>query len=139
MSNSRRSAVGNRYRTGYLRSTAWYRRRDAWFAEEAAQNGQIRCAVTGQIGTKRTLQLHHVDYTGVRQDGTQWVAGERHEDLVALRPDIHEHLHRMLDTDQVLRRNLRRRDANLQAISRLRRRLHRTLDDWTTNLIGAPA
>lgn len=131
MSNGRRGAVGNRYRSGYLKSRVWFARRDEWFTEEAARHGCDRCAITGQPGTKHTLQLHHLDYDGVR--------GERHDDLVAVRADVHEQLHRILDTDQVLRRNLRRRDASLRAIARLRRRLQRTLDDWVTSFVGAGA
>lgn len=139
MSNGRRSNVGNRYRTGYLKSGVWFARRDRWFAEEEARRGQVRCAITGQPGTKHTLQLHHLDYAGVRWSGTTWIAGESHDDLVAVRADVHEQLHRMLDTDQALRRNRRRRDANLHAINRLRRRLHATLTDWTTTMTGASA
>ncbi|MEN0104024.1 MAG: hypothetical protein AAGC90_13970 [Curtobacterium sp.] len=75
----------------------------------------------------------------MRQPRLGWVAGERHDDLVAVRTDVHEQLHRILDTDQVLRRNLRRRDASLRAIARLRRRLQRTLDDWATSFAGAGA
>lgn len=132
MSNGRRSNVGNSYRSGYLKSTAWFRRRDAWFQEERRRHGTIRCAVTGQRGTKATLQLHHVDYAGVdrRADGS-WIANEAHDDLVAVRPDVHEALHRMLDTDQALRRGLRRRDANARAIAKLRRRVQAVLARWT--------
>ncbi len=122
MSNGRRGNVGNRYRSSYLQSIPWFRRRDAWFAEEVRRAGVVRCVITGQAGTKRTLQLHHVDYAGVRRADGGWRAEERHEDLVAVRADAHEALHRLLDRDQALRRGPRRRVANQRAIARLQRR-----------------
>ncbi|MEN0104025.1 MAG: hypothetical protein AAGC90_13975 [Curtobacterium sp.] len=55
MSNGRPGAVGNRYRSGFLKSGVWFARRDEWFTEEAARHGRVRCAITGQPGTKYTL------------------------------------------------------------------------------------
>jgi len=137
MSNGRRAGAGNTYRTGYLRSRAWYTRRRRWFQDEAARHGTVRCAVTGQAGSTRTLQLHHVDYSGVNRGPAGWIAGEAHDDLVALRPDVHEALHRMLDTDQVLRRNLDRRLATRVAIRKLRDRIITTVHAWSAHQEGA--
>lgn len=130
MSNARRPGGGNTYRSGYLKSRAWHTRRDRWFTEQLAATGRITCAVTGQPGSKRTLQLHHVDYSGVDHGPAGWIANEAHGDLIALRPDVHEALHRLLDTDQVLKKNLSRRAANTAAIRKLRARVQSVLTDW---------
>ena len=45
MSNRRRPARDNTYRTNYLHSGAWFARRDRWFLEEGSRNGTIRCAL----------------------------------------------------------------------------------------------
>lgn len=130
MSNARRPAAGNSYRDGYLRSAAWFARRDRWFREEQARHGDIRCIITGATGTKNTLQLHHLDYTGVGQVAGEWVAGEDHDDLVAVRPDAHEALHTLLDNNSVLRKQRTRKNANVEAIATLRRRIKDTLASW---------
>ena len=119
MSNRRRGAT--RYRTGYLRSVVWFRRRDTWFLEETDRRGRLQCAACGHVDVKGRLELHHRDYTGVREhaDGG-WVAGERHEDLISMHPSCHELLHRLIDRDKVLSRHRSRHEATRVALERLR-------------------
>lgn len=83
------------YATGYLRSGAWFRRRRAWFSAVETTGRQVVCLVCGTDGP---LDLHHVDYAGVRQaaDGS-WIAGEADEDLMPLCRGCHETLHAELD------------------------------------------
>ena len=116
MSNTRKPAVGNRYRTGYLQSVPWFRRRARWFAEQTARTGELRCLVCWAPATRRQLELHHLDYTRVTQTGSRWSAGEEHEDLCAMHPACHELVHRILDVDPVLRRHRTRPVATVQAI-----------------------
>lgn len=131
MSNRRRPARGNRYRSGYLRSVAWFRRRDAWFAEEITRNGTARCCVCDRPGVKRTLELHHLEYSGVSEGPDGWVAGEVHEDLVAAHPRCHEWIHKLLDRDDAFGGLMSRRSANLQVISRLRSKIAAQLEHWS--------
>ncbi|MGC0252153.1 hypothetical protein [Pseudactinotalea sp. Z1748] len=113
---------------GYLRDVAWFRRRDAWFVEEQARREQIRCIVCIKADTKRHLELHHLDYTGVRQDDQgRWVAGERHEDLVAAHPRCHEWIHTVLDRDTAAASARDRRAANVRVIRALRAKIAQTL------------
>ncbi|TQO19639.1 hypothetical protein FB472_1208 [Rhodoglobus vestalii] len=123
MSNSRRPARGNKYRTGYLRSRAWFARRARWFAEETAAGNTLRCAACNRIARVRDLELHHVDYSGVAETPTGWRAEETHSDLVSLHPAHHELLHRLLDRDQVLRAMRSRPVASAFALRALRRKL----------------
>uniref|UniRef100_UPI003703FA75 hypothetical protein n=1 Tax=Vibrio cidicii TaxID=1763883 RepID=UPI003703FA75 len=67
MSNRRRPARGNKYRTNYLHSGAWFARRDRWFLDEQTRNGEIRCALCLGAGGSHSLELHHLDYRGVTQ------------------------------------------------------------------------
>lgn len=128
MSNRRRPARGNRYRTGYLTSIEWFRRRARWFREEADTYGVVRCAVCLGRGTSSTLELHHLDYRGVAEvPGGGWRAGEEHTDLLAVHPDHHRMVHQLLDSDKVLGRLRNRRDASMQAIAKLRRRIIRAV------------
>lgn len=123
MSNRRRPSRGNTYRTGYLKSVAWFERRALWFRVEAEARGVVRCAVCAGIGTARGFELHHLDYVGVVEDSTGWIAGECHGDLVAVHPGHHSLIHELIDRDRVLRTHRGRRAANLQAIARLRNRI----------------
>jgi hypothetical protein len=123
VSNGRRPATGNRYRTGYLRSPAWFRRRDQWFAEQTARTEELRCFVCWQIAARRSLELHHLDYGRVAFDRGRWRAGEEHEDLCAMHPGCHELVHRLNDTDAVLRRHRTRPIATVHAILITRARL----------------
>lgn len=118
------------YRTGYLRSTAWFARRDRWFVEETARRSAVRCCICNGLGTKSSLELHHIDYVGVEETPAGWVAAESHEDLVAAHPRCHEWIHRLLDRDEVLGQLMSRRSANLQAISRLRSKVMKQLTEW---------
>lgn len=128
MSNRRRPARGNSYRTGYLRSPAWYARRARWFRDEATlTHGAVRCAVCTVKGTPRTLELHHLSYDGVASTAGRWTANEAHGDLVAVCPDHHRLIHQLTDRDPVLRDHRSRRAANREAIARLRRRLTQRL------------
>ena len=88
---------GNRqYQRGYLRSAAWFRRRDRWFAKVEDRGLVAVCQVCGAPGS---LDLHHVSYDGVRRDdetGT-WRAGEKHEDLMPLCREHHQAVHDEFD------------------------------------------
>lgn len=124
MSNRRRVSRGNTYRTGYLRSPAWFARRDRWLDEEEhASGGGLHCAACTRPATRRQLELHHTDYAGVTEVDGKWQAGEAHQDLVALHPYCHELLHRLLERDKVLANHRSRRDASAIALRKLRQKL----------------
>jgi hypothetical protein len=124
MSNGRRGNTGNAYRSGFLRSRAWFARRSRWF-HDAATSGPIRCALCRSEGTPSSLELHHLDYTGVTRRGVDWFADEAHDDLMPVHPRCHTLIHRLIDRDVVLRRHRNRRDATHEAIVRIRARLSR--------------
>jgi hypothetical protein len=125
VSYARKHAAGG-YRAGYLRSTAWFARRDRWFTDQA-RTGVVVCALCGRGGDASTLELHHLTYDGVtrRDDGTWW-AHETHQDLIALHPAHHEWLHKLLDRDRALTRMSSRRAATFTAIRRLQASLQRS-------------
>ncbi len=123
MSNIRKPRRINSYRRGYLRSPAWFARRDQWFRDEQRRTGTVACAACLVDGTARTLELHHLDYSGVERTDAGWRAQEAHSDLVAVHPYCHELLHRLLDRDRVLARHRDRRTASLSALLHLRRKL----------------
>ncbi|NEN07651.1 hypothetical protein G3T36_17485 [Diaminobutyricibacter tongyongensis] len=132
MSNRRRPAWDNNYRTRYLHSPMWFARRDRWFIEERRRIGQIRCTLCLGVGTARTLELHHLDYRGVTQTPRGWAAHERHQDLTALHPRCHEYVHQLIDRDRALSGLVSRRTASAQAIGRLRAKVGRFIE--TTEL-----
>lgn len=123
MSNARNPGRDGSYRTGYLRSVPWLRRRAAWFTEQQARTGELRCLVCWRLATRRELELHHLDYSRVTRIGERWSAREDHEDLCAMHPGCHELVHRILDADPVLRRHRTRPLATVQAIRIARSRL----------------
>lgn len=123
MSNARRSPVANQYRTGYLKSVPWFRRRDHWFTEQESRTYELRCVVCGRPATRRQVELHHLDYTRVASIGTRWIAGETHEDLCAMHPSCHDAVHRVLDSDPVLRGHRTRPVATIHAIQIVRTRI----------------
>ena len=116
MSNARKRHATARYRVGYLRSVAWFRRRDRWFAEQERRTGILRCVVCWRAASRRDLELHHLDYRHVIRLRQGWAAREQHEDLCAMHPGCHELVHRILDTDLVLRSYRRRPVATVRAI-----------------------
>ena len=126
MSNRRRSAWGNSYRTGYLRSPAWFARRDRWFSETRALRIPLLCAACARPATPNELELHHLDYRGVIRTERGWLSRERYDDLVALHPLCHDLLHRLIERDRVLGGMRGRRDASRIALSRLRQKLTTT-------------
>jgi 5-methylcytosine-specific restriction protein A len=130
MSNARKSDRLNAYRTGYLKSVSWYVRRRAWFREEATlREGVVRCTICARAGSESTLELHHLEYLRVTGTSTGgWVSGEQHTDLVAVHPRCHVWIHQIIDRDVVLRGLIGRRQANLQAIARLRAKVAGHLD-----------
>lgn len=132
MSNRRRPARANTYRTRYLHSPAWFARRDRWFIEERTRAGEVRCALCFGIGSTHTLELHHLDYHGVSQTPRGWTAHERHEDLTALHPRCHEYVHQLIDRDRALSGFVSRRTASTQAISRLQAKIARFIEasEW---------
>lgn len=123
MSNARKAGPGNHYRNGYLKSVSWLRRRDAWFTEQVARTGDLRCLVCWRSAHRRELELHHLDYSRVTPTRDRWPAREEHEDLCSMHPACHELVHRILDDDPVLRRHRTRPVATLHAIRIARHRL----------------
>ena len=110
--------------TEYLRSPTWFRRRDQWFDDELKRAGHLECAVCMKPSRKRELELHHLDYSGVVEKiHGGWIAGERHEDLVAVHPRCHEWIHQALDDDAAAGAAMNRRAANERVISRLRTKI----------------
>ncbi|MFB8385583.1 hypothetical protein ACFC3F_00405 [Microbacterium sp. NPDC055910] len=124
MSNRRKPRDAG-YQRDYLRSRAWFARRDRWFTDRLRSTGELACAACGGVASKRELELHHVDYAGVTIQNGRWVAAERDEDLVALHRGCHELLHRLIDRDPVLSRHRTRRDATALALTALRSKLQR--------------
>ncbi len=119
------------YRSEFLRSTVWFARRDRWFTEQAAiGGGEYRCAACGRAASKRQLELHHLDYSGVVMEEGQWRALEAHDDLVPMHPYCHDLLHRLIDRDEVLSHHRTRRDATRHALTKLQRTL-RTPEEAT--------
>ena len=128
MSNRRKTGVRNTYRAEFLRSPAWFARRSRWFRKQERLNRPLVCSACGGRATSAQLELHHLDYAGVRFVGGGWRAFERHDDLVPLHPYCHDLLHRLIDRDRVLAFHRSRRVASLVALERLRVKLHRQED-----------
>lgn len=55
--------------------------------------------------------------------GTHWAAREVHEDLCTMHPACHDEVHRILDSDPVLRNHRTRPIATIHAIRIARTRL----------------
>ena len=124
MSNHRKPAWdATSYRTRYLHSPAWYRRRAKWFMAERHQHGTLRCALCLGGGTEKSLELHHLDYRGVTHGPHGWVAAEPHEDLTPLHPRCHEYVHQLIERDRALSGFVSRRTASVQAIARLQAKI----------------
>lgn len=124
MSNRRKPPLVNMYRSEFLHSRIWFARRDRWFTEQAGRGIPLACAGCGQAATKKQLELHHHDYTGVVLQEGRWKALEKHDDLVPMHPYCHDLLHRLIDRDEVLSRHRTRRAASDHALDQLRRKLH---------------
>jgi len=123
VSNGRRSGRANTYRTGYLKSVAWFRRRNEWFDMELSLKGTLQCEVCEHRYKRAELQLHHLDYRGAQRTEGAWIAAENHDELIALDAACHEALHRLIDRDLVLRWHRARPAATALAITALQRRL----------------
>ena len=124
MSNRRRPVLMNIYRSEFLRSRAWFARRDRWFTDETARGNTLACAACGQPAEKTQLELHHLDYSRVTIQKGRCQAWERHDDLLPLHPYCHDLLHRLIDRDEVLAYHRTRRDATRIALERLAPQLH---------------
>lgn len=124
MTNRRKPLHATAYRSAFLKSRAWFVRRDLWFATESSARHPLACAGCGRPATSRRLELHHLSYAGVqRMEDGRWLARERHIDLVPMHPYCHELLHRLIDRDAVLSRHRTRRAASEIALKALRRKL----------------
>jgi len=128
MSNRRKMGVRNAYRAEFLRSPTWFARRSRWFRKQERLHRPLVCAACGRLATSADLELHHLDYSGVRFAGGRWRAFERHADLVPMHPSCHDLLHRLIDRDRVLAFHRARRVASLIALSRLRVKLQQQED-----------
>ncbi|MGN6221665.1 MAG: hypothetical protein ACTHNQ_19365 [Microbacterium sp.] len=124
MSNRRKPRGRNAYGE-FLRSPAWFARRARWFRRQEQLGHPLHCLVCGRAARKADLELHHLDYSGVRIVDGVWRAYEHDSDLVPMHPACHEVLHRMLDRDRVLAFHRTRRVASAIAIARMRDRLAR--------------
>ncbi|WP_164861434.1 HNH endonuclease signature motif containing protein [Microbacterium sp. CPCC 204701] len=113
----------NAYRAEFLRSPEWFARRSRWFRKQVRLRRPLVCAACGRLAASRELELHHLDYSGVRFVKGGWRAFERHDDLVPLHPHCHDLLHRLIDRDHVLAFHRSRRAASGIALQRLRARL----------------
>jgi 5-methylcytosine-specific restriction protein A len=122
VSNRRKPPLINLYRSEFLRSRAWFARRDRWFGEQSARGIPLTCTGCGRSASKRELELHHLDYAGVIVQQGRWKAAEPHNDLVPMHPYCHDLLHRLIDRDAVLSANRSRRAASQFALERLRRK-----------------
>ncbi|MET0714894.1 MAG: hypothetical protein ABWY57_08260 [Mycetocola sp.] len=123
MSNRRKPGVRNAYRSAFLSSPAWRARRARWFRKQERLGLPVACAGCGRPAIKEQLELHHVDYSGVRFVDGSWRAFERHTDLVALHPYCHWMLHQLIEHDPVLTHHRGRRVASAIALSVLRGKL----------------
>jgi len=124
VSNRRKTGARNSYRADFLRSPAWFARRARWFRRQERMRRSLLCAGCGHPATPEQLELHHLDYAGVRFASGAWRAFERHDDLVPLHPYCHDLLHRLIDRDRVLAYHRARRVASVIALERLRIKLH---------------
>ena len=118
MSN-RRVPGPSRYRSDFLRSPAWFARRDRWFRKQDRLGLPSACAVCGEVAPAASLELHHLDYRGVSIVANQWRAFEHYDDLVPMHRSCHDLVHRLIDRDTVLARQRTRRDASAIAITRV--------------------
>lgn len=123
MSNQRRTGLKNLYREEFLRSPAWFARRERWFRTNST-DGTVPCAACGQDAAKSKIELHHRDYAGVGIVRGAWQAWEDDADLIPLHPHCHELLHRLIDRDVVLARHRTRPDASDHALRMLQLKLH---------------
>jgi len=128
MSNQRRTGLKNLYRNEFIRSPAWFARRDRWFRRHL-RAGLVSCAACGIGDTQEHLELHHRDYHGVRIIRGTWQAWEDDADLLPLHPYCHELLHRLIDRDEVLAHHRTRRQASDHALAVLQLRLTQTKEE----------
>lgn len=104
--------------TGFLRSGAWFRRREAWFTARRAEGVEPACQGCGtRLDETGTLDLHHVSYARVGQ--------ERNEDLWPFCRRCHEWIHEVFDRRAGDLRGWDRRQATIWATVQLRRFLER--------------
>lgn len=122
MSNSRVAGTTG-YKSDFLRSRAWFARRDRWFLTEERRGRTPACGVCGAGAPPSGLKLHHLDYAGVTFTSGRWRALEKHADLIAMHPVCHDLIHRLIDRDTVLSRQRTRRDATTIAAARIREAL----------------
>lgn len=125
MSNGRKNSID--YIQGYLKSVAWFRRRDEWFAKELEERGGIYCAACTRQLSRRQSELHHMSYQGVVKTRSGWAAEEAHEDLIAMHVRCHEWLHQLLDRDPAFRYVRSRETATRLVLARLRAKLLNTI------------
>lgn len=123
MSNRRKTRASNAYRSEFLSSPAWFARRARWFGTHERLGRPLACAGCWSPATRDQLELHHLDYRGVRFVDGSWRAFERHEDLVPMHPYCHGLLHQLIDRDRVLSHHRGRRVASAMALGILQRQV----------------
>lgn len=132
MSNRRKPDTERAKYKEYLHSSAWQKRSRQWRHEEQARIGRRPECAACLITT--SLELHHLDYSGVEWTRDGWVAEEQHDDILALCPRCHEAVHQLLDFESTYTA-LSRRSASLDAIRRLRSRIVAFIFNTPTNHI----
>lgn len=125
--SSRRKGFVTSYHTGYLKSPAWFARRGSWIANELATKGHIECPLCLTNVDRKSVELHHVSYDGVKRTRTGWQALEADEDLVGMHKRCHEWVHRLLDQDAYYGHIKNRRLATRLVIERLQTKLRNEL------------
>lgn len=133
MSNARKGSI--EYTQGYLKSVAWFRRRDEWFAKEIEERGGIYCAACTRELSRRKCELHHMSYDGVVKTRTGWSANEAHEDLIAMHVRCHEWLHQLLDRDPAFRYAKSRAVATRLVLARLKAKLLNTIRELQASAV----
>lgn len=123
MSNRRKPTARNAYRSNFLASPAWLARRARWFRKQETLGRPRACAGCGLPAIQDQLELHHLDYSGVRFVNGSWRAFESHADLVPLHPHCHGLLHQIIEHDRVLSHHRSRRVASTVALNILRQKL----------------
>ena len=122
MSNRRKPGIRGDYRSEFLHSPAWLARRARWFRKQERLGRPLACAGCGQAARMTELELHHLDYSGVKSRDGSWRAFERHDDLQPLHAFCHSALHRIIEHDRVLSYHRSRRVASAMALKILRSR-----------------
>lgn len=117
--NQQRSLGRDEHRAryaAYMKSPAWFHRRERWAAEELhhLETEGIACRGCGSTWSLSTGDLHHIDYARLED--------EAHDDLWAMCRTCHYGLHELIESSKSWRK-LPRRQANELALPVFQRSL----------------